>query len=53
MNADRRWYREPDVTICYSSVFNESWVLNDDHLGGTSTWQSVAACPGQVSGAEF
>lgn len=41
------------VAICYSSVFNESWVLNDEHLGGPNTWQSVAACPSQVKGADF
>src|SRR5213082_1235111 len=33
------WVRRVAVTICYSSVFNESWVVNDDHLGGTSTWR--------------
>src|SRR5690242_1629174 len=41
------------ITVCYSSVFNDSWVVNDDHLGGTTTWQSVAACPSQVQGADF
>jgi hypothetical protein len=40
------------VTVCYSSVFNDSWVVNGD-LGGASTWQSVAACPSQVQGADF
>jgi len=47
------WVARVAVTVCYSSVFNESWVVNDDHLGGTSTWRSVAACPSQASGADF
>ncbi len=47
------WVARVAVTICYASVFNESWVVNDDHLGGTSTWRSVAACPSQGSGADF
>src|SRR5437773_5529500 len=47
------WVARVAVTICYSSVFNESWVVNDDHLGGTSTWRSVAACPRQARGSTF
>jgi hypothetical protein len=41
------------ITVCYSSVFNDSWVVTDDHLGGTTTWQSVAACQSQAKGADF
>lgn len=47
------WVGRIAVTICYSSVFNESWVVNDDHLGGSTAWQSVAACPSQANGAAF
>jgi hypothetical protein len=47
------WVARVTVTICYSSVFNESWVVSDEHLGSTSTWRSVAVCPGQASGVDL
>jgi hypothetical protein len=45
------WVGRIAVTVCYSSVFNDSWVVHDD-LGGATTWQSVVVCPSQVQGAD-
>lgn len=47
------WIARVAITVCYSSVFNESWVVNDDHLGGGSKWRSVEACPSQAKDADF
>lgn len=41
------------VTICYSSVFNESWELIVPHVGGVGTWRTVDVCPAQAVGVEF
>jgi hypothetical protein len=40
------------VTVCYSSVFGDNWLLTT-HLGGTDVWRSVDACPSQQPGFEF
>jgi hypothetical protein len=38
------------VTICYSSVFDESWMMRDEGIGGRTRWESVSACPQQTDG---
>ena len=40
------------IEICYSSVFDDSWRLTDDHLGGESQWQETGKCS-VVAGSEF
>ncbi len=40
------------VTMCYSSVFGDSWLLIT-HLGGNEVWRSVDACPSQQPGFDF
>jgi hypothetical protein len=41
------------IQVCYHSAFNDFWMVSDNHLGGTSTWQSVAKCPVRVPGVDF
>src|SRR5438105_8706449 len=48
-----QWIARVSIAICYSSVFGDSWVVTDDHLGGSSTWRSVDACPSQATGVDF
>jgi hypothetical protein len=42
-----KWVSRVSVSVCYSSVFDESWVVTDDHLGGSSKWEPVKRCPTQ------
>jgi hypothetical protein len=41
------------VRICYASVFEDHWLLSDDHLGGASAWTQVHTCPAPASGTDF
>jgi hypothetical protein len=41
------------VSVCYASVFDDHWLLSDDHVGGMSTWTQVSACPQPASGTDF
>jgi len=41
------------ISICYSSVFEEYWMLHDDHVGGRTTWQQVPGCPTQREGEDY
>src|SRR3954464_193070 len=41
------WVGRLSVRVCYSSVFGDSWLVSDDHLGGSSRWTSVKSCPSQ------
>lgn len=41
------------LRVCYSSVFGESWVVSDDHLGGNSRWDPVQSCPAQPRGYDL
>jgi hypothetical protein len=41
------------VRICYSSVFEEHWVVESKRLGDPVTWAAVASCPSQAASADF
>jgi hypothetical protein len=41
------------LILCYSSVFDESWMLRDAHLGDRTQWEPVAGCPAQMTGEDF
>ncbi|HEY5061236.1 MAG TPA: hypothetical protein VII52_06845, partial [Gemmatimonadaceae bacterium] len=41
------------VRVCYASVFDDHWVVSDDHIGGRSTWDKVKSCPHQANGTDF
>jgi hypothetical protein len=41
------------ISICYSSVFEEYWILHDEHVGGRTTWQPVSACPPQKEDEDY
>jgi hypothetical protein len=41
------------IVICYASVFDEYWMISDDHLGGRSTWKPVDKCPVQPPGNDL
>ncbi len=42
------------LTICYSSVFEEYWVLRDSAVGNSRTrWEPATGCPTQVAGEDF
>ena len=42
------------LTICYSSVFDESWILQDTHLGERTRWrEDIRNCPASAEGEEF
>ena len=47
------WVGRVTLRVCYTSVFDESWIVSDDHLGGTSRWQSVGHCPAPVAGTDL
>jgi hypothetical protein len=37
------------IVICYSSVFDEQWVLESPSLMGRSSWRTVKGCSSTVS----
>ncbi len=41
------------VTVCYHSVFNESWIVDTPHLGGKSSWRRMSKCAEQPKDADF
>jgi hypothetical protein len=41
------------LTVCYSSVFNEFFVLRDSSLGARTKWEHTDACPLQSEGEDF
>ncbi|HEY2378934.1 MAG TPA: hypothetical protein VGH98_23345 [Gemmatimonadaceae bacterium] len=47
------WGRYVGQTLIVSLLFGESWWVTDDHLGGTSKWESVANCPAQPAGFDL
>ena len=48
-----QWVSRVSVRVCYSSVFGESWIVTDDHLGGNSKWETVEHCPPQPTGYDL
>jgi len=40
------------MTLCYSSVFGESWTVST-HLGAKNVWRSVPACAPQQEETDF
>jgi hypothetical protein len=48
-----KWIGRVKVSVCYSSVFAESWRVTDNYLGGSSTWESVANCSPQPAGFDL
>jgi hypothetical protein len=47
------WIGRVSMRVCYSSVFDEAWVLSDAHLGGSSKWQQVKSCSPQPTGIDL
>lgn len=47
------YVKRVSIKVCYTSVFDEAWLLSDDSLGSGSTWQSVAKCAPQPKGFDF
>lgn len=41
------------VRICYSSAFEEHWIVETKALGEKTTWRDVANCPAQADSAYF
>ena len=41
------------VTVCYASVFDEHWMLIDEHLGGRTVWKPVDDCPAPLPETDF
>jgi hypothetical protein len=41
------------ASVCYASVFDEYWMMREDHLGGTSPWERVRDCPRPGPGSDF
>ena len=41
------------LSLCYSSVFGESWLLHDTHVGQRTTYADVPRCPAPVTGEDF
>ena len=41
------------MTICYTSVFQQHWVVESKSLGHGILWRDVAACPAQPINTEF
>ena len=41
------------LSLCYSSVFGESWLLHKEHVGVRTTWAEVSKCPPQAAGEDF
>ena len=48
-----KWVGRVSLSVCYSSVYGESWKVSDDHLGGNSVWASVEHCPAQWKGVDL
>jgi hypothetical protein len=40
------------VSICYSSVFDQHWVVESKRLGGPNVWRDAARCPDQADSAD-
>jgi hypothetical protein len=47
------WVGRVRLRVCYVSVFDESWIVSDDHLGGNSKWASVGHCPAPAPGTDL
>jgi hypothetical protein len=41
------------ASVCYASVFDEYWIMRENHLGGTSAWERVRDCPQPLAGTDF
>lgn len=41
------------LTVCYSSVFDEYWVMRDAGIGGRTRWEAATGCPAQAAGEDF
>src|SRR5689334_7207343 len=41
------------MKVCYSSVFGESWMLREAHIGERTTWTTVSECPAQREDEAF
>lgn len=41
------------VVVCYSSVFDEYWVMRDAGIGGRTRWEPASGCPAQAEGEDF
>jgi hypothetical protein len=41
------------VSICYSSVFDQHWVVESKRLGEGVVWRDTARCPNQADSADF
>ena len=41
------------LSVCYGSVFDEFWIVQDARLGGQSTWRRTESCPMQKQGEDF
>ncbi|HXT17033.1 MAG TPA: hypothetical protein VN706_15435 [Gemmatimonadaceae bacterium] len=46
------WAGRVTVTVCYSSVFEEYWMLTDT-LGKSNKWETVKKCPEQGKGTDL
>jgi hypothetical protein len=33
------------IEVCYASVYDEHWIVEDDHAGQGSVWRNVNRCP--------
>lgn len=40
-------------SVCYSSVFDQHWVVEVKKFGGPTTWRDVSSCPTQLANTEF
>lgn len=45
--------RRVAVTVCYSSVFDEYWVMRDAGIGGRTRWEPASGCEPQAEGEDF
>lgn len=41
------------LSICYSSVFDQHWIVEVKKFGGPETWREAPSCPAQPAGVEF
>ncbi len=47
------WITRASMTICYASVFDEYWIVSNDHFGGSDHWRQVSRCPPQPKNTDF
>jgi hypothetical protein len=45
--------RRVGITVCYSSVFEEHWIMRDSGIGGRTRWEPASGCPAQADGEDF